>query len=187
MTHRPSREPGRPIGGDQRELDTPDQSTGSEQDVVLERVRHNIVQLLSTLSYPPQAIRVRTGEVTIDIEWAQSGTGSPESIMHTPSNGFSAGHSDCGQPIPSSNGAERLLIAQVVGVFYRAPEPGAKPFIEEGDTVVVGQQVAIIEAMKMMIPVEADISGRVIKALKGDGAPVEYGEPLFALAATETS
>ena len=72
--------------------------------------------------------------------------------------------------------------APSVGVFYRAPEPGAPPFVGEGDTVRPGQQVAIVEAMKLMLPVEADRAGRVVEVLKRDGEPVEYGEVLFVLA-----
>jgi len=74
------------------------------------------------------------------------------------------------------------VIAPTVGVFYRAPSPGAAPFVEEGDTVAAGTQVGIVEAMKLMVPVEADRAGRVSKVLKSDGDPVEYGEPLIRLA-----
>jgi acetyl-CoA carboxylase biotin carboxyl carrier protein len=66
-------------------------------------------------------------------------------------------------------------------VFYRAPQPGAPAFVSEGDLVAPGQQVAIIEAMKLMIPVEADRVGRISAVLVSDGQPVEYGQPLFAL------
>ncbi|WP_052914431.1 acetyl-CoA carboxylase biotin carboxyl carrier protein [Protofrankia coriariae] len=69
-----------------------------------------------------------------------------------------------------------------MGVFYRAPEPGAKPFVAEGDLITRGQQVAIIEAMKLMIPVEADASGRVLEILVADGTPVEHGQPLLTVA-----
>jgi acetyl-CoA carboxylase biotin carboxyl carrier protein len=70
-------------------------------------------------------------------------------------------------------------------MFYRCPEPGADPFVREGDVVTTGQQIAIIEAMKLMLPVEAERAGRIVEVLKGDGEPVEYGEPLFALAEAE--
>jgi acetyl-CoA carboxylase biotin carboxyl carrier protein len=67
-------------------------------------------------------------------------------------------------------------------VFYRSPSPGAAAFVKEGDQVVPGQQVAIIEAMKLMLPVEADKPGRVVEVLVKDGASVEFGQPLFRLA-----
>jgi acetyl-CoA carboxylase biotin carboxyl carrier protein len=73
------------------------------------------------------------------------------------------------------------LCAETVGTFYRAPEPGAAPFVTEGDQVGPGQQVGIIEAMKLMIPVEAQRGGRVVELLVADRAPVEYGQPLMLL------
>jgi acetyl-CoA carboxylase biotin carboxyl carrier protein len=87
---------------------------------------------------------------------------------------------ETGQPDDTEADAA-YLSAPAVGVFYRAPEPGAEPFVAEGDTVSAGQQVAIVEAMKLMIPVEADQPGRIAKVLKDNGEPVEYGERLFLL------
>jgi Biotin carboxyl carrier protein len=69
----------------------------------------------------------------------------------------------------------------MVGVFHRSPEPGAPPFVDVGDTVVPGQQVAIVEAMKLMIPVKADTDGVVEQVLKESGEHVQYGERLFAV------
>ncbi|WP_079057207.1 acetyl-CoA carboxylase biotin carboxyl carrier protein [Streptomyces niveiscabiei] len=60
-------------------------------------------------------------------------------------------------------------------------EPGAEPFVEVGDRVKAGQQVAIVEVMKLMIPVEADRDAVVVEVLAGDGESVEYGQALFAL------
>ncbi|MGA8116842.1 MAG: biotin/lipoyl-containing protein, partial [Actinocatenispora sp.] len=74
------------------------------------------------------------------------------------------------------------LTAPMVGVFYRAPSPGAAPFVAEGDVIAPGQQVGIVEAMKLMIPVEADRSARITQILVEDGDPVEFATPLFALA-----
>ncbi len=73
------------------------------------------------------------------------------------------------------------LTAPTVGVFYRSPEPGASPFVAVGDHVRPGQQVGIVEAMKLMIPVEADHGGPVLELLCGDGDPVEFGQPLMVL------
>jgi len=69
----------------------------------------------------------------------------------------------------------------MVGTFYRAPSPGAKPFVEVGDTVKVGQTVCIIEAMKLLNEIEADKDGVVKAILAENGQPVEYGEPLLAI------
>ncbi|MFI6779532.1 acetyl-CoA carboxylase biotin carboxyl carrier protein [Micromonospora sp. NPDC050276] len=77
------------------------------------------------------------------------------------------------------------VCAPMVATLYLAPSPGADPFVREGDRVVPGQQVAILEAMKMMIPVEADRAGEVVKVLVPNATPVEYGERLIALAVSE--
>ncbi|TMR02608.1 acetyl-CoA carboxylase biotin carboxyl carrier protein subunit, partial [Actinomadura soli] len=88
---------------------------------------------------------------------------------------------------PTAEDADEHLTSPAVGVFYHAKEPGAEPFVSVGDAVSPGQQIGIVEAMKLMIPVEADRAGTIAAVVKDDGAPVEYGEPLFALAAAEGS
>jgi len=69
--------------------------------------------------------------------------------------------------------------APMVGTFYRAPAPGAKPFVDIGDEIQPGDVVCIIEAMKLMNEIKAEIGGKVVKVLVENGAPVEFGEPLF--------
>jgi acetyl-CoA carboxylase biotin carboxyl carrier protein len=69
----------------------------------------------------------------------------------------------------------------MVGTFYRAPSPGAKPFVEVGDTIKEGETVCIIEAMKILNEIEADKSGTVVKVLCESGQAVEYGQPLFVI------
>jgi acetyl-CoA carboxylase biotin carboxyl carrier protein len=76
------------------------------------------------------------------------------------------------------------VCAAMVGTFYRAPQPDAEPFVQEGDTVRAGQQVAALEAMKMIMPVHATDEGEVVKILVPNGTPVEYGERLIAIAPT---
>jgi acetyl-CoA carboxylase biotin carboxyl carrier protein len=69
----------------------------------------------------------------------------------------------------------------MVGTFYRASAPDAKPFVEVGDTVKAGQTICIIEAMKLMNEIESDKDGVVKAILAENGQPVEYGEPLFVI------
>jgi len=71
--------------------------------------------------------------------------------------------------------------APMVGTFYRAPSPGAAPFVEEGQTVKVGDTLCIIEAMKLLNQIEADKAGVIKAILVENGAPVEYGEPMFVI------
>lgn len=71
--------------------------------------------------------------------------------------------------------------APMVGTFYRAPSPGAEPFIKEGQRVEVGDTLCIIEAMKLLNQIESDKAGTVTAILVENGEPVEYGEPLFVI------
>jgi acetyl-CoA carboxylase biotin carboxyl carrier protein len=75
-----------------------------------------------------------------------------------------------------------LVRSPMVGTFYRATSPGAKPFIEVGDAVQVGDTLCIIEAMKLMNEIEADKAGVVKQVLAENGQPVEYGQPLIVIA-----
>lgn len=90
-------------------------------------------------------------------------------------------------PAPSVTAAttaaagEHLVTAPMVGTYYSSPSPGAKLFIEIGDSVEAGQVLCIIEAMKMMNQIEADVAGNVRAILVKNGEPVEFGQPLFII------
>jgi oxaloacetate decarboxylase alpha subunit len=73
------------------------------------------------------------------------------------------------------------LTSPMVGTFYRAPAPDAKPFVEVGDRVKVGQTVCIVEAMKLMNEIVADVEGVVEAVAAENGQPVEYGQVLFQI------
>jgi oxaloacetate decarboxylase (Na+ extruding) subunit alpha len=81
---------------------------------------------------------------------------------------------------PSTDGFVRVE-APMVGTFYRAPQPGAPPFVEEGDPVAPGQTLCILEAMKLMNEVKAEVEGIVRAIHVQNGQPVEFGQPLFDL------
>jgi acetyl-CoA carboxylase biotin carboxyl carrier protein len=91
--------------------------------------------------------------------------------------------SEPSQP-PVERAEEHIVKSPIVGTFYAGASPDAGPFVRVGDTVTAGQTVCIIEAMKLMNEIEADISGEVARVLVENGQPVEYGEPLFALRPT---
>jgi acetyl-CoA carboxylase biotin carboxyl carrier protein len=74
-----------------------------------------------------------------------------------------------------------LIVAPMVGTFYRAPSPDAEPFIQVGQVIDAGQVVCIIEAMKLMNEIESEWKGKVIEVLIQDAQPVEYGQPLLVL------
>ena len=79
---------------------------------------------------------------------------------------------------------EHIIKSPIVGTFYAGPSPEAGPFVKVGDHVEAGQTVCIIEAMKLMNEIEADIGGEIARVLVENAQPVEYGEPLFALRPT---
>ena len=84
-------------------------------------------------------------------------------------------------PIPAAEPepAGQVVKSPMVGTFYRASSPGAKPLVEVGQTVKAGEGICIIEAMKIMNEIESDHSGTITKVLVGDGQAVEFGQPLF--------
>jgi acetyl-CoA carboxylase biotin carboxyl carrier protein len=141
-----------------------------ELDKLLDRVRHHAAAFVAELAHPPRALWVRAGEVSLEVEWAPDQDSASVSAEPTV------------LPVAGVDPDVHYLTSPMVGVFYRAPEPGAAPFVSEGDPVAAGQQLGIIEAMKLMIPIESDQAGRVLRVLKNDGEPVEYGERLVALA-----
>ncbi|MGL6222165.1 MAG: acetyl-CoA carboxylase biotin carboxyl carrier protein [Steroidobacteraceae bacterium] len=77
--------------------------------------------------------------------------------------------------------ADQTVTAPMVGTFYSASSPGAKPFVDIGSEVKAGDVLCIIEAMKMMNQIESDKSGRVVSVLAKNGDPVEFGQPLFVI------
>ena len=75
-----------------------------------------------------------------------------------------------------------VVTSPMVGTFYRAPSPGADPFVQVGDTVKEGQTLCIIEAMKLLNEIESDAAGVVKEILVENGQAVEYGQPLYVIA-----
>lgn len=73
------------------------------------------------------------------------------------------------------------VTSPMVGTFYRAPSPGADPFVEVGTQVKKGDTLCIIEAMKLLNEIEAEVSGTVKEILVDNGSPVEFGQPLFVI------
>jgi acetyl-CoA carboxylase biotin carboxyl carrier protein len=131
--------------------------------------------------------------------------GAPRRATHAPSAGFERasdepsvaanGELDYGGGDLPPDASERLASAvangqtvvtsPMVGTFYRAPAPDAEPFVATGDVVQPGQVLCIIEAMKMMNEIHAEVGGRIVGIAAENGAPVEYGSPLFLIAPLE--
>ncbi len=144
-------------------------------------------QLSRQLPGPLRRLTLRRGEDVIEIDWESASASAPVVLgADGPTPALLAGRRAEPSPAASSiaepGAADGLeLAAPLVGTFYRCPEPGAAPFVKPGDVVQPGQQVAIIEAMKMLVSVNADTAATVVEVLVEDGKPVEYGQPLIRL------
>jgi len=96
-----------------------------------------------------------------------------------------------GTPVAAGGGATateaqpaedlHLVKSPIVGTFYAAPSPGSDPFVKIGARVETGQTLCIVEAMKLMNEIEADVTGELVKIFVEAGQPVEYGQPLFGI------
>lgn len=108
--------------------------------------------------------------------------GAPGSAQKelTPSSKQSAdaAAAKAGKVVTPSNGGQ-LILAPTLGVFYRAPEPGAAPFVDIGDEVEPEQPVGLIEVMKLFSTVQAGVRGRIVEILIENGQMVEYNQPIF--------
>jgi acetyl-CoA carboxylase biotin carboxyl carrier protein len=147
---------------------------GTEEIHLLERVRSTAVVLLAELARSPERLRIQARDVVMELDWPAPAPGTPAPDAagdRAPPPDAAGDHAPAGPRIT----------APTVGTFYRRPEPGSDPFVEVGDQVKPGQQVAIVEAMKLMLPVEADTEAVIAEVLADDGQPVEYGQALFTL------
>ena len=82
---------------------------------------------------------------------------------------------------PAADEGLHTVRSPIVGTFYESPSPGSPPFVKPGDTVEVGQVLCIVEAMKLMNEIEADVAGEIVKKLVTNGQPIEYGQELFLI------
>ncbi len=130
-------------------------------------------------------IEIHEGEESVRIS-RNSTTGTPVFMSAPP--GYAA------PPAPAPPAAEsgpgpsveeapedNLVRSPMVGTFYRAPSPGARPFTEEGQPVKVGDTLCIIEEMKILNQIECEKTGVVKRILVENGQPVEYNQPLFVI------
>lgn len=138
-------------------------------------------ELIGATAGPLKSVRVRAGELSVEVEWPDSAAAVPAAPVPAAPAPPAAGEPAAADGGSADDGSFHVE-APLVGTFYRASAPGARPFVEVGDEVEEGRQVAIVEAMKLMNAVTAERAGRVVEVLVPDGRPVEYGQPLFVLA-----
>lgn len=131
-------------------------------------------------------IEIKEGEEAVRISRQQHNTvvmSNPYAGMPAPTAAPSAAEATLAPVIPliKEQPKGHQVKSPMVGTFYRASAPGAKPFAEVGDEVTEGATICIIEAMKMLNQIEADKSGKVTAVLVENGQPVEFGQPLFVI------
>ncbi len=85
------------------------------------------------------------------------------------------------EPAADPEAGLHLVKSPIVGTFFGSPSPGAGAFVSPGDRVEKGQVICIVEAMKLMNEIEADVSGEVVRCLVSNGQAIEFGQPLFAI------
>ena len=133
-------------------------------------------------------IEIKEGEESVRISRYPPATANmpyilpmPYGAVNSPPPGYTAETETPAnkQEEPALSG--HIVSSPMVGTFYRAPSPGAKPFIDNGQNVQVGDTLCIIEAMKMLNQIEADKAGKISAVLVENGQPVEYGQPLFII------
>ncbi len=119
-------------------------------------------------------IRVRHGETEISVKAKPEAPGAPPQATQGVPEMVEA------EPSPEMDGLHAVR-SPVVGTFYRAPAPGEDAYVQVGDAVSAGQTLCIVEAMKLMNEIPADISGEVVEVLAENAEGVEYDQPLFRL------
>lgn len=152
-------------------------STSPGEHALLSAVCSAAESLLARAPAPPSRLRVRCGEVSVDLAWSagqqgQSRSAGPDAVADSER-----------QPVEAP--PVSYIRAPMVGTFYHAPAPGAPPFVKVGDLVEPGQQVGILEAMKLMNPVEAEAGGQVREVLVADATGVEFDQRLIAVVGPE--
>ena len=135
-------------------------------------------------------IEIKEGEESVRISRHPTGVvhtfsappayAAPPPVAATAAPAAAAG-SPTAAPAAATHSPDSVVTAPMVGTFYSAPAPGAKPFVEIGSEVKPGDVLCIIEAMKMMNQIESDKAGRVVSVLAKNGDPVEFGQTLFII------
>ncbi|CRK55101.1 Biotin carboxyl carrier protein of acetyl-CoA carboxylase [Alloactinosynnema sp. L-07] len=161
----------------------PDNNGHDDRNVALEQMCRSIDGMLRTGKAPIRRVRMSLGVASVEVEWDYPQQVAPQ-VTVTPAPVAAVAVAAPVEPaVPEVVG--HAVKSPLVGTFYSAPEPGAAPFVKVGDEVHAGQQIGIVEAMKLMNPVEADRAGVVVEIKVGNAEPVEYDQVLVVLAPSE--
>jgi acetyl-CoA carboxylase biotin carboxyl carrier protein len=156
----------------------PDDAAACARHTRLSELREHARGLAGELRGALRRVRVRSGELSVEVEWQPDGS-ALQRVATAPLADLPAEPE--GTAVGDVGPRQVLVTSPMVGTFHRAPEPGAPPFISVGDVVEPGQVVGIVQAMKLMNNIVAEVAGTVVEIRVADAVPVEFGEPLIAL------
>ena len=166
----------------------------ADMDAALDALR-TVIHLVDPSASAVKRLRVQAAEASVEVEWPEPAAPLPPvppqdagpataaalaAAVALPAAGLPVAVAADPWPVGST-----VVRSPMVGTFYRAPEVGASPFVAVGDLVETGQQIAIVEAMKLMNPVHAQSAGRVAQILVDNAASVEYDQELVVLVPVE--
>ncbi|MBP7550263.1 MAG: acetyl-CoA carboxylase biotin carboxyl carrier protein [Gemmatimonadaceae bacterium] len=117
------------------------------------------------------------------MQYAPAAAPAPAAPAPAPAAAAAAPVAAAAAPAPAAGGNLTDVKSPMVGTYYGAPEPGAKPYVSVGQQIKKGQVLCIIEAMKIMNEIESEVSGTVVEMNATDAHPVEYGQVLFRVQA----
>jgi len=136
-------------------------------------------------------IEIKEGEESVRLARVPKGTQYAQAPVYAPAPEQRSAPMPMSSPVDSATGGNakpasdqpdgHVMRAPMVGTFYTSPSPDKPAFVTVGQTVKAGETLAIIEAMKMFNPIEADVSGTILAVLTETGSPVEFDQPLFVI------
>jgi acetyl-CoA carboxylase biotin carboxyl carrier protein len=154
-------------------------STSGEE---LQTICHEAIALVKSLPGPVRRVAVRTTDHAVEIEWPIGDAALAPVAPAQPSAPVSRTLASPDETSTAdADAAAHVIRAPLVGTFYRTPQPGAEPFVSVSDIVEVGHTVAIVEAMKLLNHIVAEVAGRVVEICVSDGELVEFEQPLMRI------
>jgi acetyl-CoA carboxylase biotin carboxyl carrier protein len=157
-------------------------ATIAQTDIAEVTLKSNDFELTVRKAVNVSSQVVSVGQATLSgVVSSVSPTGSQTASAPLPEVGTNRVLDNAALPVNAASAKLVDVPSPMVGTFYRAPAPGESAFVEVGDRVRSGQTVCIIEAMKLMNEIEAEVSGQVMEILVQNGEPVEYGQPLMRI------
>ncbi|RME26420.1 MAG: acetyl-CoA carboxylase biotin carboxyl carrier protein [Deltaproteobacteria bacterium] len=141
----------------------------------LERVEA-LLKLMHEYGVVELGMETEEGSIELRLQGAVAPVAAAPAPMAAPVQ-----HAPAGSAPAEADDGTITIDSPMVGTFYRAPKPGAKPFVSVGDRVHKGQVLCILEAMKLMNELESEVSGTIVEILVENAEPVQFGQPLFRI------